>query len=170
VNPLLRSIFLIREIQGSRDAIPVENQFESPEGLDNSNGILNSSELYDPAAGTWTLSATMNVDRLCLYPILLSDSRVLFPGGSEPGGFFNILSSAELFVATSTTSPPIVLTDPTILPNGSFRFSLTNLPARSFTVLRSANITLNPNNWTCSAAPLKFRPENTSFPMPQRTR
>jgi hypothetical protein len=44
-------------------------------------GILYASELYDPATGTWSDTATMNVDRYGHTATLLQDGRVLAVGG-----------------------------------------------------------------------------------------
>ena len=45
------------------------------------SGILTASELYDPATGTWSVTAAMNVDRYKHTATLLQDGTVLAVGG-----------------------------------------------------------------------------------------
>jgi hypothetical protein len=47
-----------------------------------------------------------------------------------------------------TPMPPIMLTHPTRLTNGTFQFSFTNTPSWPFTVLGATNPTLPFSNWT----------------------
>jgi hypothetical protein len=44
--------------------------------------------------------------------------------------------------------PPIILTHPAKLTNGTLRFSFTNLPSWHFTVLGTTNLTLPSSNLT----------------------
>ena len=64
-----------------------------------------AAEIYDPATGTWSLTASMIAPRYLEAAIVLSDGRVLVSGGSTdtiPVGF---LSSAEIYdPATGTWS------------------------------------------------------------------
>jgi hypothetical protein len=55
---------------------------------------LASAELYDPASGTWTATASMAIPRMHHTATLLPNGRVLVSGGTNPGG---ALASAELF-------------------------------------------------------------------------
>jgi len=50
--------------------------------------------------------------------------------------------------AFSVPVAPVVLSNPTILPDGSFQFSFTNMPAMSFSAFRSTNVSLPLSNWT----------------------
>ena len=47
-----------------------------------------------------------------------------------------------------TIMPPIILTQPTRLTNGTFQFSFTNMPNWPFTVLGTTNVALPFSNWT----------------------
>src|SRR5205814_845019 len=52
-------------------------------------------ELYDPASGTWTATASLNTARVFHRATLLQDGMVLVAGGDDSS--FNILASAELY-------------------------------------------------------------------------
>jgi hypothetical protein len=49
--------------------------------------------------------------------------------------------------AFSVPASPVVLSNPTILPDGSFQFTFTNTPGMSFTAFRSTNVSLPFSNW-----------------------
>ena len=70
---------------------------------DTSNGTLNNAELYDPATGTFALTAgNMVSSRRGHLEILLPDGRVLIAGGI--GGAGNtVLNTAELYDPTMNT-------------------------------------------------------------------
>ncbi|MET0502941.1 MAG: kelch repeat-containing protein [Candidatus Binatia bacterium] len=63
---------------------------------------LNSAELYDPATGTWSVTANLNFPRRGHTATVLSDRRVLIAGGDNQG----TLASAELY--TVNTIPAAV--------------------------------------------------------------
>ncbi|HEU4875046.1 MAG TPA: MBG domain-containing protein [Pyrinomonadaceae bacterium] len=63
-------------------------------GGDNSSGALNQSELYDPAAATFSASANMSTARADHSATLLADGRVLIAGGRNGGAS---LDSTEIF-------------------------------------------------------------------------
>jgi hypothetical protein len=67
-----------------------------------------------------------------------------------------IAARGRMFVATdrkvyafavSVSQPPIVLSNPTVLPDGSFQFDFTNIPGMGFSVFRSSNLSLPLSNW-----------------------
>src|SRR5271157_504588 len=85
--------------------------------------VGNSAEIFDPATGSWTLTATMNVARNSPAAVLLADGRVLVAGGGNRcGGVFN---SAEIFdpttgIWTVTAGMNVARQEPAglTLPNG----------------------------------------------------
>jgi len=67
-------------------------------GLDGFNNALTSSELYDPVAGTFTLSGNMNTGRGNHGTALLSNGQLLVEGGlSGPGNSLATTATAELY-------------------------------------------------------------------------
>jgi Tol biopolymer transport system component len=60
------------------------------------NGLAASTELYDPASGTWTPTGKMVTPRFAFAATLLRDGRVLVAGGSDPASG-KPLTSAELY-------------------------------------------------------------------------
>jgi len=60
-----------------------------------------SAEIFDPVAGTWTLTGPLNVPRHSPAAVVLQDGRVLVAGGSDRCG--HMWTSAELFDPTSGT-------------------------------------------------------------------
>lgn len=49
--------------------------------------------------------------------------------------------------AFSVPVSPVVLSNPAVLPDGSFQFGFTNTPGMSFTAFRSTNVSLPLSNW-----------------------
>jgi hypothetical protein len=64
-------------------------------GVTSSGGAVNTAEIYDPSADSWSASVTMVDARAGHTASLLSDGRVLLAGGSDSAG--NALSSLEIF-------------------------------------------------------------------------
>jgi hypothetical protein len=68
-----------------------------------------------------------------------------------------IAARGRIFVATDrkiyafavpVSQPVIVLSNPTLLPDGSFQFDFTNIPGMGFSVFRSTDLSLPLTNWT----------------------
>ncbi len=72
-------------------------------------GSLNSAEIYDPVAGTFTaITGTLAASRAFHSATLLNGGKVLFTGGSNDSGSVPVaLSSAEVFDPTSQTISPL---------------------------------------------------------------
>jgi WD40 repeat protein len=70
------------------------------DGWYTSGGIQASSELYDPATGTWTPTGSLNISRRVHTATLLPNGKVLVAGGL---GNTNRLGSAELYDPASGT-------------------------------------------------------------------
>jgi N-acetylneuraminic acid mutarotase len=61
-----------------------------------------TSELYDPAAGAWTLTSDMHVGRAQQAAVSLLDGRVLVVGGQDPN--FRPTATAEIFTPSARHS------------------------------------------------------------------
>jgi N-acetylneuraminic acid mutarotase len=73
----------------------------------NTNGILSSAELYDPAAGTWTTAGDLGTTRLCHTATLLPNGKVLVSGGVFTTSVANgVTGSAELYDPAAGTWKP----------------------------------------------------------------
>jgi hypothetical protein len=70
-------------------------------GADGTGNILTNAEVYDPVAGTFTLTGSMTVARAVHTATLLSSGQVLIAGGADVNG--NALASAELYDPTTGT-------------------------------------------------------------------
>lgn len=68
---------------------------------------LDTAEIYDPATGTWRLTAgKLAVARLAHTATRLDDGRVLITGGTASNGRDDGISSSELYDPTSDTFSP----------------------------------------------------------------
>jgi hypothetical protein len=65
--------------------------------------------------------------------------------------------------AVPVLQPVIVLSNPTMLPNGSFQFDFTNIPGMSFSVFRSTNVALPLSNWTSLGQVIESPPGQFRF-------
>ena len=70
-------------------------------GGQNSTGVLNSAELYNPATDTFTATGNLNAARTGAAATLLGTSKVLIAGGSADATLDGALNSAELFDPTA---------------------------------------------------------------------
>ena len=68
-------------------------------GVDNSNTILSSAEVYNPGPGTWTLTGSMSAARNLFPAVVLTSGKVLVAGGLGTGGA--VLAGAELYNPTT---------------------------------------------------------------------
>ncbi len=68
----------------------------SPIAVGPAASTLASAELYDPAAGTWSVTGSMSAARTNYFATLLASGAVLVAGGIDEGG---VLASAELYSA-----------------------------------------------------------------------
>src|SRR5215469_5943635 len=68
-------------------------------GLNDTSGFLNSSEVFNPATGKWTLEGNLGIARFDHGAVLLNNGKVLVAGGLDPNACCGAppLSSAELF-------------------------------------------------------------------------
>ena len=70
-------------------------------GVDNSNTILSSAEVYNPGPGTWTLTGSMSAARNLFPAVVLTSGKVLVSGGL--GASNTVLAGAELYDPTTGT-------------------------------------------------------------------
>jgi hypothetical protein len=61
------------------------------------DGVTSSAELYDPKAGTFTETGSLEMARCKHTAGLLPDGRVLIAGGSDSRGWNGNLKSAEIY-------------------------------------------------------------------------
>jgi outer membrane protein assembly factor BamB len=59
--------------------------------------------------------------------------------------------------------PPIVLTNPVVLPDGTFQFGFTNIPGLSFTVRGTTNLALPFTNWALLGNAIEISPGQFQF-------
>jgi hypothetical protein len=83
-----------------------------------------------------------------------------------------IAARGRIFVATDrkiyafsvpVSQPVIVLSNPTLLPDGSFQFDFTNIPGMGFSVFRSTDLSQPLTNWTPVGAAFENPPGQFRF-------
>jgi len=93
-------------------------------GSNNTDGYLDSAELYDPTKGKWTLTGSMTVPREGHDAVLLQNGQVLVAGGINASlGSCGTLASAELYNPSTGT-----WTATGSMTTGRYSFVLTALP------------------------------------------
>jgi len=84
-------------------SIPDTNYINTNSGISYINA-LSSSELFDPATGTWAMTGPLNTARSGHTATLLPDGRVLVAGGDDStNGVYTDFSSAEIYDPLSGT-------------------------------------------------------------------
>jgi hypothetical protein len=129
------------------------------------NGTQNSSsdcpvvQLRSIASGEVTNLSTANWQT----NILISLPVPKFPGGYALATVFvnGIPSVSQTLLISPPVPTPIVLTNPTKLPNGSFRFDFTNTSGAIFTALASTDLT--PDTRTVLGDVNEISPGNFQF-------
>lgn len=92
---------------------------------------------------------------------LMSGTR-RFNTGMAARGRIYVANDNEVY-AFILPVPPIVLTNWTVLPNGTFQFAFTNTPGLSFTVYSSTNLFLSFTNWTQLGTATEISPGQFQF-------
>lgn len=91
-----------------------------------SHGYLDTTEIYDPATGNWTLGPRLNYERSAAVATLLSDGKIMVAGGRGNVPYGTYVSNAEIYDPTSNTwttqsefvAPIVTLTGAVLLSNG----------------------------------------------------
>ncbi|MFZ0308533.1 MAG: kelch repeat-containing protein, partial [Candidatus Sulfotelmatobacter sp.] len=117
---------------------------------------LNSAEIYDPVAGTFTLLPnTLNTARVGHTATLLSNGQVLIVGGYDPAT--GIISDAELydptaqvFIDLGNTNTPRFHHTATLLQNGQVLITGGETDPTPSAAYNTAEI-FNPATWTFTA-------------------
>jgi hypothetical protein len=113
-------------------------------GGNNLDGVLRSTELYDPATGAWLPVAGPRAARYGHTATLLPNGQVLIAGGENS---VDVLGSAELSDPGLSLLNPI--TNPIKLGDGSFQFLFHGNPGgANYHVLASPDAIVPSNTWS----------------------
>ena len=84
--------------RASHTAILLSNGYVLAAGGTANNGVLASSELYNPGSGAWSYTGNMNVGRVSAQAVLLGNGTVLVMGGCINNDCLSsTTSSAEIY-------------------------------------------------------------------------
>ena len=129
--------------------------------------VYGGAELYDPATGTWSVTALLNTGRWYHTATLLANGKVLIAAGADPNFF--PLSSAELYDPAIVTGTVIKPVNAGTLSNGAFQFTFTNTPGASFNVFGTTNPSLSFSNWTGVGSVTEISSGHYQFNDPEAT-
>ena len=73
------------------------------------------------------------------------------------------VANSNRVYAFTVPVPPIVLTNPAVLPDGTFQFGFTNIPGLSFTVRGTTNLALPFTNWALLGNATEISPGEFQF-------
>jgi N-acetylneuraminic acid mutarotase len=119
-----------------------------------------SAEVFDPGTGKWSPTLPLVSGRRDHIAVLLPNGKVLVAGG------FNTTDTGpttELYDPASVVPTPMLLTEPTKLPTGAFRFNFRNTPGLSFSVLSSTTLTASAGDLTSLGGAVEISPGHYQF-------
>jgi hypothetical protein len=124
-------------------------------------GVASGTNTMTAAApGTWP-TATLAIS----VPAGFDSVVVHYDAPPPTGGDWGPIFMADNMAVTAMPLVPssIRLTDPIMLPDGTFQFSFTNTPGVSFTVLGTEDLSQSVTNWTVVGAPIEVAPGQFQF-------
>jgi N-acetylneuraminic acid mutarotase len=125
-------------------------------GLGYASGSPNSAELYDPAKGTWATAAALITPRGHHTATLLPGGQVMVVGGYG----LTVGNTAELY---GVVVPAILLTNPTILADGSFEFGFASAAGSGHTVLATEDLATPFTGWSVLGSATEISPGKFQF-------